>query len=69
VIGGIAAEMALRAASGDGRLFGKIATFDGLRDELRLIAIPKRPSCPLCGVEPTIHDLVETRYTGAACAA
>jgi molybdopterin/thiamine biosynthesis adenylyltransferase len=69
VVGGIAAEMALRAASGDGSLFGKIATFDGLRDELRLIAIPKRASCALCGVEPTIHDLVETRYTGVASAA
>jgi adenylyltransferase/sulfurtransferase len=69
VIGGIAAEMALSAACGEDRLFGTIATFDGLRDELRLVAIPKRTSCPLCGIEPTIHDLAETRYTGAACAA
>jgi molybdopterin/thiamine biosynthesis adenylyltransferase len=69
VVGGIAAEMALSAAAGSERLFGKIATFDGLRDELRLIDTPKRPSCPLCGIKATIHDLAETRYTGAACAA
>ena len=69
VIGGIAAEMALVAASGQDRLFGKIATFDGLRDELRLIDVPKRKTCPLCGLDPTIHDLVQTRYTGASCAA
>jgi adenylyltransferase/sulfurtransferase len=69
VVGGIAAEMALSVARGETRLAGKIATFDGLRDELRLVGVPARPSCPLCGGEPTIHDLNETRYTGAACAA
>jgi adenylyltransferase/sulfurtransferase len=69
VIGAIAAEMALSAASGEARLVGKIATFDGIRDELRLIDVPKRASCPLCGIEPTIHDLDETRYIGAPCAA
>jgi adenylyltransferase/sulfurtransferase len=69
VVGGIAAEMAISVARGDARFAGKIATFDGLRDELRLVGVPARPSCPLCGSEPTIHDLDETRYTGAACAA
>jgi molybdopterin/thiamine biosynthesis adenylyltransferase len=69
VVGGIAAEMALSIARGERRFAGKIATFDGLRDELRLVGVPARPSCPLCGGEPTIHDLNETRYTGAACAA
>src|SRR6185295_20385551 len=53
VIGGIAAEMALRAATGDRELFGTIATFDGLRDELRLVAVRKRALCPLCGIEPS----------------
>jgi molybdopterin/thiamine biosynthesis adenylyltransferase len=69
VIGGIAAEMALLAAVGSPRLFGQVATFDGKTDSLRLVAIPRRPGCPLCGSEPTITDLVETRYTGPACAA
>lgn len=69
VVGGIAAEMALAAARGETRLFGRIATFDGRKDELRLVEMAKRPECPLCGVEASIHDLAETRYTGAACAA
>jgi hypothetical protein len=69
VIGGVAAEMALSAARGESRLLGKIATFDGLGDVLRLLDVPPRASCPLCGIEPTIHDLMETRYTGGACAA
>jgi molybdopterin/thiamine biosynthesis adenylyltransferase len=69
VIGGIAAEMALLAAVGNARLFGHVATFDGKADALRLVAIPRRNGCPLCGSEPTITDLVETRYTGPACAA
>jgi adenylyltransferase/sulfurtransferase len=69
VIGGIAAEMALLAATGSARLLGHVATFDGKTDALRLVAIAKRPGCPLCGNKPTILDLDETRYTGPACAA
>ncbi|HMI86142.1 MAG TPA: HesA/MoeB/ThiF family protein [Polyangiaceae bacterium] len=64
VIGGIAAEMALRAAVGDTRLFGRVATFDGRTDELRLVPVARRHDCSLCGPHPTIVDLVETRYTG-----
>jgi adenylyltransferase/sulfurtransferase len=66
VIGGIAAEMALDAASGRGRLAGKIATFDGRTDALRLVALARRRSCPLCGDDPSIFDLAPSRYTGAA---
>jgi len=69
VIGAIAAEMALAAARGETRLFGKIATFDGRSDELRLVDVAKRTECPLCGITPTIQDLAETRYTAGACAA
>src|SRR6185436_9395979 len=69
VIGGIAAEMAMLGAVGSQRLFGHVATFDGKTDTLRLVAIAQRTGCPLCGSEPSITDLVETRYTGPACAA
>jgi molybdopterin/thiamine biosynthesis adenylyltransferase len=69
VVGGVAAEMALLAASGNARLFGRIVTFDGSTDQLRNIPIASRSDCSLCGREPTIVDLVETRYTGPACAA
>jgi molybdopterin/thiamine biosynthesis adenylyltransferase len=69
VVGGIAAEMALDAASGRARLAGKIATFDGRTDELRLVSIPRRAGCALCGINPSIFELVESRYIGPACAA
>src|SRR5262249_19731471 len=42
VVGGIAAEMALDAASGHGRLAGRIATFDGRADQLRLVPMARR---------------------------
>jgi adenylyltransferase/sulfurtransferase len=69
VVAGVAAEMALDAASGRGKLCGKIATFDGRADGLRLVEIPRRRSCPLCGDAPSISELVENRYMGPACAA
>ena len=66
VVGGIAAEMALDAASGRACLRGQIATFDGRSDALRLVRIARRRGCPLCGEEPSIFDLAESRYIGAA---
>ncbi|HKQ67746.1 MAG TPA: HesA/MoeB/ThiF family protein [Polyangiaceae bacterium] len=69
VVGAIAAEMALLAATAKPRLWGHVATFDGRSDALRLVAFRRREHCPLCGREPSIHDLDETRYTGAVCAA
>jgi molybdopterin/thiamine biosynthesis adenylyltransferase len=69
VVGGIAAQMALDAASGGAKLAGKVATFDGRTDELRLVSIPRRAGCPLCGEHPSIFELVENRYIGPACAA
>jgi molybdopterin/thiamine biosynthesis adenylyltransferase len=69
VIGGIAAEMAIAAAMGDARLSGRIATFDGRTDELRLLQVPRRDDCALCGRAPTIRELAAQRYTGGHPAA
>jgi adenylyltransferase/sulfurtransferase len=69
VVGGIAAEMAIAAALGETRLLGRIATFDGRSDELRLLTVPRRLDCELCGRAPTIVDLAESRYTGGHPAA
>lgn len=69
VVGALAAEMAVSAAFDDGRLTGHIATFDGQRDELRLVAIAPRESCPLCGPSRTIFSLDEARYLGRICTA
>lgn len=69
VVGALAAEMALSLALGDGRLAGRIATFDGRRDELRLVEVAPRDACPLCGSQRTIFALDEARYSGASCVA
>jgi molybdopterin/thiamine biosynthesis adenylyltransferase len=69
VVGAIAAEMAIAAALDEDRLTSRIATFDGLTDELRLVGVPSRPSCALCSEARTIHDLDESRYISPACAA
>jgi len=69
VVGGVAAEMALAAAAGDVRLAGRVATFDGLTDQLRLLPVPRRDDCVLCGRAPTIRELVSQRYTGGHPAA
>lgn len=68
VVGAIAGEMAIRLALGH-ESDGQIATYDGLSDELRLIPVSPRPSCALCGAEPKILDLDESRYVSPACAA
>lgn len=64
VIGAIAAEMALSAGFDERRLTGHIATFDGQRDELRLVEVARREGCPLCGPRRTISTLDEARYLG-----
>jgi adenylyltransferase/sulfurtransferase len=69
VVGGIAAEMAIAAALGETRLLGRVATFDGRTDELRLLTVPRRVDCELCGRAPTIVDLADSRYTGGHPAA
>lgn len=67
--GALMADLALRVLSGDGTCFGRIHTYDGLADRLRAAEIAPRAACALCGTRPSIFDIVETRYTGAICAA
>jgi len=69
VVGALAAEMAISAGLRDGRLTGHVATFDGRRDELRLVEVARRASCPLCGPHRSIFTLDEARYLGAICTA
>ncbi len=69
IVGALAAEMAISAGLRERRLTGHIATFDGLRDELRLVEVAQRESCALCGPRRTIFTLDEARYLGPICAA
>jgi adenylyltransferase/sulfurtransferase len=40
-------------------LSGRILSFDGLSMNIRAIPWKKRETCPLCGKEPTVKELVE----------
>lgn len=68
VAGAIAAEMALAALAGSSRFTGRVATYDGLRDELRLVPFSRRAGCALCGDAPAIRSLDSGRYASATCA-
>jgi molybdopterin/thiamine biosynthesis adenylyltransferase len=67
VAGALAADRALRLLAGDASVLGSIATYDGRRDALRVVAVRRRSACPLCGDAPALHDLDPRRYEPEAC--
>jgi molybdopterin/thiamine biosynthesis adenylyltransferase len=40
-------------------LVNRLLLFDSLTMEFREVRIPRDPSCPLCGDNPTIHELID----------
>jgi adenylyltransferase/sulfurtransferase len=40
-------------------LVNRLMLFDSLTMEFREVRIPRDPSCPLCGDNPTIHELID----------
>jgi adenylyltransferase/sulfurtransferase len=69
VMGGVAADFALRLGAGEAGLYGAVVSLDGRRGELRRITVGARPSCPLCGAGASIRSLERERYVAAACGA
>jgi adenylyltransferase/sulfurtransferase len=67
VIGGVAADAALRWLRGDRSLAGTVASFDGQTGRFRRTRVAPRPACPLCGPHPTIAEVDASRYLGASC--
>ena len=65
VAGAVAADAALRVVAGDDTVFGRITTYDGLRDRLRDVAVAPRADCPLC--LGSIVRITGERYMGAVC--
>jgi molybdopterin/thiamine biosynthesis adenylyltransferase len=65
VVGALQAHLALKVIDGRAEPFGTLATFDGLRDTLRMRSVAGRPSCPLCGEAPSIDAIDPTRYVPA----
>ena len=59
VIGSLQALEAVKVILGLGKtVSGRILTFDALQTSFREVPWPRRPDCPLCGQNPSIHELV-----------
>jgi adenylyltransferase/sulfurtransferase len=59
VIGTIQATEAIKIIAGFGDvLTGRLLLYDALRLRFREIALPADPACPVCGVSPSIRELV-----------
>lgn len=67
VAGAVAADRAVRILAGDTSVFGRVVTFDGIRDRLRELPLAPRPDCPLCGDSRSIADLNPNRYQTQVC--
>jgi adenylyltransferase/sulfurtransferase len=58
VIGGIQATEALKILMGIGEpLVGRLLLYDALAMGFKQLRLRRNPECPLCGDEPTIHEL------------
>jgi adenylyltransferase/sulfurtransferase len=40
-------------------LSGRLVLFDALKFKFREFALKKNPACPVCGTNPTIHELID----------
>lgn len=49
-------------------LLGRFLIYNALDAEYRTFTLKKNPTCPLCGSEPTITELVDCYDQPAACA-
>ncbi|MFZ5897485.1 MAG: HesA/MoeB/ThiF family protein [Myxococcota bacterium] len=69
VCGALMAELALQALNGLPAHREHVISVDARKNRLREVRVRPRPSCPLCGENPTIFEIDETRYTAPSCAA
>jgi len=60
IIGTIQANEAIKLILGIGEpLFGRLLLFDALGMHFREMKLRKNPDCPICGLQPTIHQLID----------
>jgi adenylyltransferase/sulfurtransferase len=60
VLGSIQALEAIKRVAGIGEsLKGRLLVFDALRLRFRELLIEKDPGCPVCGVNPSVRELVD----------
>jgi len=60
IIGSIQAIEAIKLLLGRGdTLIGRLLVFDALRMKFRELKLRKSPECPICGLNPTIKELID----------
>jgi molybdopterin/thiamine biosynthesis adenylyltransferase len=60
VIGGLQATEVLKLILGKGDVLkGELLIYNALKTTFRKVKVPKNPSCPLCGGNPTITELID----------
>ena len=60
IIGTVQALEAVKLVLGLGEtMSGRVLTFDAMRTSFREVPWRRRPDCPLCGDQPSLHGLVE----------
>ena len=63
IIGVIQATEAIKLIIGQGEsLVGRLLLYDALKMKFRELKVRKDPSCPVCGDNPTIHELQDYDY-------
>jgi adenylyltransferase/sulfurtransferase len=60
IVGTLQTNEAIKLALGIGEpLIGRLLMFDALTTDFTEVRIERKPSCPVCGVEPTITEYVD----------
>jgi len=60
IVGSIQAIEAIKLLLGRGdTLIGRLLVFDALRMKFRELKLRKNPECPICGLNPTIKELID----------
>ena len=60
LVGSIQATETLKLILGIGEsLTSRLLLIDGLSMDFREVRIPQNPRCPLCGVDPTVTELID----------
>ncbi|MGH7884654.1 MAG: ThiF family adenylyltransferase, partial [Thermodesulfobacteriota bacterium] len=60
VVGTLQASEVVKLIIGKGKpLIGKLLFLDVLEMEPRILKLRKNPGCPICGENPTIHELID----------
>ena len=68
IVGSIEAVEAIKLILGVGDpLIGRLLIFDALAMEFSEVKIRRDPKCPVCGDNPTIHELIDyEQFCGVA---